>query len=138
VRRRQLSLADKPAQSFGATQATQSGGGKGHRLDSRVRQSQSGNWTGNIARRSSLGFWVLTDSLLGCAIVGGPKLNDTIDKTPANVNVLLGRLVDNGVLYRLRKGEYDYTAPRFRDYLLRRTRADAAAPHDPAVGRTLF
>lgn len=52
------------------------------------------------------------------------KLNDAIDKTPANVNVLLGRLVDSGVLYRLRKGEYDYTAPRFRDYLMRRTGAD--------------
>jgi hypothetical protein len=42
-------------------------------------------------------------------------------KTPGNVNVLLGRLVEAGVLYRIRKGEYDYTAPRFRDFLLRRT-----------------
>lgn len=41
-------------------------------------------------------------------------------KTPGNVNVLLGRLVDAGALYRVRKGEYAYTAPRFRDYLLRR------------------
>jgi DNA-binding MarR family transcriptional regulator len=49
------------------------------------------------------------------------QLNDAINKTPTNVNVLLGRLVDAGVLYRIRKGEYDYTAPRFRDYLLRRT-----------------
>jgi predicted transcriptional regulator of viral defense system len=40
-------------------------------------------------------------------------------KTPGNVNVLLGRLVDAGALYRIRKGEYAYTAPRFRDYLLR-------------------
>jgi predicted transcriptional regulator of viral defense system len=53
------------------------------------------------------------------------KLNDAINKTPANFNVLLGRLVEAGVLYRLRKGEYDYTAPRFRDYLLRRTRESA-------------
>jgi AAA ATPase domain len=42
-------------------------------------------------------------------------------KTPGNVNVLLGRLVDGGALYRIRKGEYAYTAPKFRDYLLRRT-----------------
>jgi AAA ATPase domain len=41
-------------------------------------------------------------------------------KTPGNVNVLLGRLVDAGALYRTRKGEYAYTAPRFRDYLQRR------------------
>jgi hypothetical protein len=41
-------------------------------------------------------------------------------KTPGNVNVLLGRLVDAGALYRVRKGEYAYTAPKFRDYLLRR------------------
>ncbi len=41
-------------------------------------------------------------------------------KSPGNVNVLLGRLVDGGALYRIRKGEYAYTAPRFRDYLLRR------------------
>ena len=66
------------------------------------------------------------DVLLGTADADYPplvvsKLNDAINKTPANVNVLLGRLVENGVLYRVRKGEYDYTAPRFRDYLLRRT-----------------
>jgi DNA-binding transcriptional ArsR family regulator len=47
-------------------------------------------------------------------------LNDVVSKTPANINVLLGRLVDSGVLYRIRKGQYEYTAPRFRDYLLRR------------------
>src|SRR6185312_13109634 len=51
------------------------------------------------------------------------KLNDAINKTPTNINVLLGRLVDAGVLYRIRKGEYDYTAPRFRDYLVRRSEA---------------
>ncbi len=44
-------------------------------------------------------------------------------KTPGNVNVLLGRLVDAGALYRVRKGEYAYTAPKFRDYLLRRAGA---------------
>jgi hypothetical protein len=47
-------------------------------------------------------------------------LGRTSKKTPGNVNVLLGRLVDAGALYRTRKGEYAYTAPRFRDYLLRR------------------
>jgi DNA-binding transcriptional ArsR family regulator len=48
-------------------------------------------------------------------------LNDAISKTPGNVNVLLGRLVESGVLYRIRKGRYEYTAPKFRDYLVRRT-----------------
>lgn len=48
-------------------------------------------------------------------------LNRASDKTPGNVNVLLGRLVEAGTLYRIRKGEYAYTAPRFRDYLLRRS-----------------
>jgi DNA-binding MarR family transcriptional regulator len=71
------------------------------------------------------------------------KLNDAINKTPTNINVLLGRLVDAGVLYRLRKGEYDYTAPRFRDYLIRRTRAaraKEATPNEAPVGieQTLF
>jgi hypothetical protein len=47
-------------------------------------------------------------------------LSSASAKTPGNVNVLLGRLVDAGALYRLRKGEYAYTAPKFRDYLLRR------------------
>lgn len=51
-------------------------------------------------------------------------LNAAISKTPANINVLLGRLVDSGVLYRIRKGQYEYTAPKFRDFLLRRV-ADA-------------
>ena len=47
-------------------------------------------------------------------------LNRASDKAPGNVNVLLGRLVEAGVLYRIRKGEYAYTAPKFRDYLQRR------------------
>jgi hypothetical protein len=47
-------------------------------------------------------------------------LAHTSEKTPGNVNVLLGRLVDAGALYRIRKGEYAYTAPKFRDYLSRR------------------
>jgi hypothetical protein len=40
-------------------------------------------------------------------------------RTPGNVNVLLGRLVQAGALHRTRKGEYAYTAPKFRDYLVR-------------------
>jgi len=48
------------------------------------------------------------------------ELNRASEKTPGNVNVLLGRLVDAGALYRIRKGEYAYTAPKFREYLLRR------------------
>jgi hypothetical protein len=47
-------------------------------------------------------------------------LSSASAKTTGNVNVLLGRLVDAGALYRLRKGEYAYTAPKFRDYLVRR------------------
>ena len=49
------------------------------------------------------------------------ELSGASAKTPGNVNVLLGRLVDGGALYRIRKGAYAYTAPKFRDYLLRRT-----------------
>ncbi|MCK6526579.1 hypothetical protein L6R50_03185 [Myxococcota bacterium] len=52
------------------------------------------------------------------------NLNTHVDKTPGNVNVLLGRLVEAGVLYRIRKGEYEYTAPKFRQYLGRRTSID--------------
>jgi predicted transcriptional regulator len=47
-------------------------------------------------------------------------LNAAISKSPGNINVLLGRLVDSDVLYRIRKGRYEYTAPKFRDFLLRR------------------
>jgi hypothetical protein len=47
-------------------------------------------------------------------------LNAATNKTPGNVNVLLGRLVESGVLFRVRKGQYEYTAPKFRDFLLRR------------------
>lgn len=47
-------------------------------------------------------------------------LNAATNKTPGNVNVLLGRLVESGVLFRVRKGHYEYTAPKFRDFLLRR------------------
>jgi hypothetical protein len=64
------------------------------------------------------------DLLLASAHCPYPPLRSTdlartSAKTPGNVNVLLGRLVDAGALYRIRKGEYAYTAPRFRDYLQR-------------------
>jgi AAA ATPase domain len=48
------------------------------------------------------------------------ELRSASAKTTGNVNVLLGRLVDSGALYRIRKGEYAYTAPKFREYLVRR------------------
>jgi hypothetical protein len=58
-------------------------------------------------------------------------LNDASNKSPGNVNVLLGRLVDSGVIYRIRKGQYEYTAPKFRDFLLRRT--STGRPHAQAT-----
>jgi hypothetical protein len=48
------------------------------------------------------------------------ELNTASEKSNDNVNVLLGRLVKANVLYRPRKGQYLYTAPKFREYLLRR------------------
>jgi hypothetical protein len=48
------------------------------------------------------------------------EINEMSQKTPGNINVLLGRLVESGVLYRIRKGQYEYTAPKFRQYLIRR------------------
>lgn len=89
----------------------------------------------DIFRRLDLDFYeprVITltpaeqDVLLGSADCPYPplvvaQLNVAVSKTPGNINVLLGRLVESGVLYRIRKGQYEYTAPKFRDYLLRRT-----------------
>lgn len=67
------------------------------------------------------------DVLLATALCDYPplvvsQLNEAVAKSPANINVLLGRLVEAGVLYRVQKGRYDYTAPKFRDYLVRRMR----------------
>jgi DNA-binding transcriptional ArsR family regulator len=78
------------------------------------------------------------DVLFASADCGYPPLvvadlNDAISKTPGNINVLLGRLVDSGVLYRVRKGQYEYTAPKFRDYLLRRA---GSKDQVPLFGRT--
>lgn len=47
-------------------------------------------------------------------------LNQASRKSYGNVNVLLGRLVEAGALYRIRKGTYEYTAPKFREFLRRR------------------
>jgi AAA ATPase domain len=73
------------------------------------------------------------DLLLASASCPYPPLHSgdlvqASEKSPGNINVLLGRLVDAGALYRIRKGEYAYTAPRFRDYLLRRRGALDRAP----------
>lgn len=44
-------------------------------------------------------------------------------KSDGNINVLMGRLTDQGVLYRIQKGQYAYTAPKFAEYLKRRKAA---------------
>lgn len=54
------------------------------------------------------------------------ELGDKSSKTAANVNVLLGRLVSANVLYRIRKGRYQYTAPGFFEYLCRRSEAEGS------------
>lgn len=93
----------------------------------------------DIYRRLDLDFYeprvsTLTpaeqDVLLASVECGYPPLvvadlNQASNKSPGNVNVLLGRLVENGVLFRPRKGQYEYTAPKFRDYLLRRVEESA-------------
>jgi hypothetical protein len=42
------------------------------------------------------------------------------DKSTGNINVLLGRIAHAGVIYRVRRGEYEYTAPGFHSFLQRR------------------
>ena len=41
-------------------------------------------------------------------------------KSESNVNVLMGRLAEQGVVYRIQKGQYEYTAPNFHEFLRRR------------------
>ncbi|MGH9071501.1 MAG: AAA family ATPase [Acidimicrobiales bacterium] len=41
-------------------------------------------------------------------------------KKEGNVNVLMGRLTEQGVLFRVQMGQYEYTAPKFHAYLQRR------------------
>lgn len=49
------------------------------------------------------------------------------DKSEGNINVLMGRLSDQGVIYRIQKGVYEYTAPKFHEYLIRRAARAAGA-----------
>lgn len=89
---------------------------------------------GDIYRRLDLDFYdgrveALTpaeqDLLIATAGCTYPPLR-TVDvrarsrKSEGNINVLMGRLADQGVVYRVQKGIYEYTAPRFHDYLGRR------------------
>lgn len=41
-------------------------------------------------------------------------------KSEGNVNVLMGRLVEQGAVFRIQKGQYEYSAPKFHEYLIRR------------------
>lgn len=50
-------------------------------------------------------------------------------KTVGNVNVLMGRLAEQGVVYRIQKGQYEYTAPKFDAYLRRRSARLAQRGH---------
>lgn len=63
------------------------------------------------------------DLLMSTAASPYPPLR-TVDiqsgKTQANVNVLMGRLADQGVVYRTSKGVYEFTAPKFHQFLIRR------------------
>jgi hypothetical protein len=47
-------------------------------------------------------------------------IHRTVEKSVGNINVLMGRLAEQGVIFRTSKGVYEYTAPKFHDYLLRR------------------
>lgn len=51
-------------------------------------------------------------------------------KSEGNVNVLMGRLTEQGVLYRQQKGVYEYTAPKFHQYLRRRAGLDRLGQPD--------
>lgn len=50
-------------------------------------------------------------------------------KSESNVNVLMGRLTEQGIVFRTQKGQYEYTAPKFHDFLQRRTRLRAQRGH---------
>ncbi len=47
-------------------------------------------------------------------------IHSRVGKSESNVNVLMGRLAEQGVVFRIQKGQYEYTAPKFHDYLQRR------------------
>ncbi len=48
------------------------------------------------------------------------SVRDRTDKSDGNINILMGRLVDQGILHRLEKGQYAYTVPGLHGYLQRR------------------
>jgi hypothetical protein len=48
------------------------------------------------------------------------ELRGASQKSEGNINVLMGRLSEQGVLFRTQKGVYEYTAPKFHGYLARR------------------
>ncbi len=48
------------------------------------------------------------------------ELRGASQKSEGNINVLMGRLTEQGVLFRTQKGVYEYTAPKFHGYLERR------------------
>ena len=91
---------------------------------------------GEIYRRLDLDFYdgrvdALTpaeqDLVLATARCSYPPLRTAdihtqVGKGQANVNVLMGRLAEQGVVFRVQKGQYEYTAPKFHEYLQRRTR----------------
>lgn len=52
-------------------------------------------------------------------------LRSRSDKSEGNINVLMGRLTEQGVIYRIRQGQYAYTAPKFAEYLQRRAAASS-------------
>jgi hypothetical protein len=64
-------------------------------------------------------------STAGCpySLLRTSDIRSRSTKSEGNVNVLMGRLTDQGVLYRIQKGVYEYTAPKFHQYLQRRVAA---------------
>ncbi|WP_411721438.1 hypothetical protein [Mycetocola sp.] len=51
-------------------------------------------------------------------------IHKVTSRKQGNVNVLMGRLAEQGVVYRTQKGLYEYTAPKFHEYLIRRKQRD--------------
>jgi hypothetical protein len=47
-------------------------------------------------------------------------IHKVTSRKEGNVNVLMGGLADQGMVYRLQKGLYEYTAPKIHEYLIRR------------------
>jgi type II secretory pathway predicted ATPase ExeA len=100
----------------------------------RLSESLLDSIEGEIYRRLDIDFYdgrveSLTpaeqDLLLASAQCPYPPLRTAdiqmrVGKREGNVNVLMGRLVEQGVLFRIQKGQYDYTAPKFHEYLRRR------------------